>query len=190
MHRPVISPIAQDMHRLPHLEGHPLLGGMIAPEVLVIRWVMPVGSTDVVWARSQLLDESQIWWSSAGSGTEARHAQSLTKNDENYPNCSISSSSSRRQAPVESESLPEICNAMPDPSSDALTKKYDEFHGSQEVGTSGCAMSRPRRWQSGGQRNHRRKRTITCAEGRAGKFGTMTAPPAHFGRPSLGKNRS
>ena len=50
---------------------------------------------------SQLLDESQMQWSSAGSGTEARYAQSLTKIDENCPTCSISGPSSRRQVPVE-----------------------------------------------------------------------------------------
>ena len=53
---------------------------------------------------SQLLDESQMQWSSAGSGTEARHARSPTKIDENCSSCSNSGASSRRQAPVESES--------------------------------------------------------------------------------------
>ena len=72
--------------------------------------------------------------------------------------------SSRRQVPVECESLPEIWNLMPDASSGALVKKCDEFHESREAGTSGCAKLRPARWQRGGQRNQRRKRACTCAE--------------------------
>ena len=47
--------------------------------------------------------------------------------------------------------------------------------------TSGCAISRPARWQRGGQRNQRRKRAITCAEVRTGDFWTTTPPPAHSG---------
>ena len=35
-----------------------------------------------------------------------------------------------------------------------LAEKHEEFHGSWEVGASGCARLRPARWQRGGQRNH------------------------------------
>ena len=95
-------------------------------------------------------------WSSAGSGTEACHARSPTKVDENCPNCSISGLSSRRQAPVESDS-----------------KDVQEFGG---AGTRSCASSRPARWQRGGQRNLRRKRAIASAEFSTRGFWT-TAPP-------------
>ena len=74
----------------------------------------------------QLLDGSQIRWSSSGTGAEARDAQHLVRIDENCLGCSISGTSSGRQAPVESESLPEICSPMPDASSSGLSKKFDE----------------------------------------------------------------
>ena len=54
------------------------------------------GSTDVVCelplglVGSQLLAAAQMKWPSAGSGTEASHAQSLMKIDEESPSCSIS----------------------------------------------------------------------------------------------------
>ena len=38
---------------------------------------------------SKLLDDSQMQWSPAESGTEARHAQSSTKIDQDCPSCSI-----------------------------------------------------------------------------------------------------
>ena len=56
---------------------------------------------------SQLLGESQIRWSSAGIGTNANHAQSLTKIDGICLSCSISGPSSRRHTPVVREFLPE-----------------------------------------------------------------------------------
>ena len=58
----------------------------------------PYGSADVVWVAglvgSQLLNESQIRWSSSGSGAETRHSQSLVKIDENCSSCLISVPSS------------------------------------------------------------------------------------------------
>ena len=92
---------------------------------------------------SQLLNESQIQWSSAGIGTENCHAQNLMKFDVNCPSCSISEPSSRRQVPSQSEFLPEICSPMPDASCGALAEKCDEFHESRKVGTSGCAQDKP-----------------------------------------------
>ena len=123
---------------------------------------------------SQLLGESQSRFSSAGCSTESRHAQSLIKIDENCPGSSISGPSSRRQAPVVSEFLPEICSPMPAASSGALAEKYDELEGSREVGASGYARLRPARWHIGGQRNQPRNRAATCAEVRSVNFGTMT----------------
>ena len=95
---------------------------------------------------SQFLDESQIRWSSAGSATEARHAQSLTKIGEHCPCRSISGLSSKRQALVESEFLPEICNPMPDASSGTLADVSGSWHEWLRELT-------PARWQRGGQRN-------------------------------------
>ena len=47
---------------------------------------------------SRLVDTSQMKWPSAGTGTEARHAQNPMKIVEHCPSCSISRPSSRRQA--------------------------------------------------------------------------------------------
>ena len=107
---------------------------------------------------SQLPDATQMKWPSAGSGTEASHAQSHTMIDEDCPSCSISRPSSRRQATVESQSLPEICSPVPDVNSGVLLENCDEFQESRGVGTRGCASSRPDSWQRGGPRNQRRKR--------------------------------
>ena len=67
--------------------------------------------------RSQLLDESQTRWSSAGSGTDARH----TKIDEHTPSCSISGPPPdvKRLSRV---SLPRICSPMPDASCGDLSE--------------------------------------------------------------------
>ena len=112
-----------------HLEGLPLLGGMIASGGFGNR-MCHVSLAPLTWrglppglVGPQLLDATQMQWSSAGSGTEARHAQSPTKTGENCPNCSISDPSSTRHAPVESESLPEICNPMPDANSGVMSEK-------------------------------------------------------------------
>ena len=104
-------------------------------------------------------------WSSAGNGTEARHAQSPTKIDEDCPRCSISRPLSRRQAPVESESLPEICSPVPGANSGVLFEKCHEFQESHGVGTRGCASSRQARWcRSSAQvvpgRQHHRLRNL------------------------------
>ena len=72
--------------------------------------------------------------------------------------CSISDPSSRRQAPVESESLPEICTPMPDANGGVLSEECDDVQESRGAGT------RPARWQRGGRRNQRRKRAIACAQ--------------------------
>ena len=124
---------------------------------------------------SQILDESQIRWSSAGSGTEARHAQSPTKIVENCPSCSISGSYSRRQASVECESLPESCSLVSDANGGRLSEKFHEVQESQKAGTSVCASPRPARWQRGGQRYQCRKRA------RSGSFWTTTPPSPHSG---------
>ena len=63
---------------------------------------------------SPLLDAAHIKWPSAGNVAEGRHAHSSTMIDETRPICSISRPSSKRQAPVESESLPGICSPVPD----------------------------------------------------------------------------
>ena len=65
----------------------------------------------------QFLDESQMHWSSVGSGTEACHARSPTKVDEISPNCSVSGLSSGCQVP---ESLPEVCVPIPGAKSGVL----------------------------------------------------------------------
>ena len=89
-----------------------------------------------------LLEKSQSRWWSAGRDTEARYAQSLMKIDEHCPSCSISNPSSRRQAPVESESVPEICSLVPEADSGGFSEQFDKLQ-SRGAGTSGCASSRP-----------------------------------------------
>ena len=62
-------------------------------------------------------------------------------------------------------------------------EKFDEFQESREAGTSGCASSRPARWQR--RRTAKpaaKKRAISCAEVRTGGFWTTTPPLAHAGR--------
>ena len=68
--------------------------------------------------------------------------------------------------------MPSARREMPDASSGGLSEKFYEFAESREAGTSGCARSRPARWQRGGHRKQRRKRS----------FLTTTPPPAHAGR--------
>ena len=129
---------------------------------------------------SQLVHESQIRWSSCGSGTESPHAQSLVKINEHFPNCLILGPSSRRQAPVESESFPEVCSPMPDASCGDLSEKLDKFKGSREAGASCCDFSRPA-LHRGGQRYQRCNRAITCAEVHTDSSWTTTPPPSHSG---------
>ena len=84
-----------------------------------------------------------------------------------FLNCSKSGPSSRRQAPVESESLPVIrCPTQE----------------SRGAGTRSCASSRPARWQRRGQRNQRRKRATAGAEVRTGCVWATAPPIAHAGR--------
>ena len=151
-----------------------------------VSWLL--GSTDVVWATSWFdsiatsgcsADEVVVSWEWYRSPSRA---VSYMKIDEKLPSCSISSHSSRRQGPVECESLPGIWSPVSDANGDALFKKCDDFQESQGAGIRGCAVSRPARWQRGGQRCQRRNRAIACAEVRS--FLTMTSPLAHLGRPS------
>ena len=114
----MISGVVQQLSRLSVL---PLVSGMRC--IGGFEWQMSHGSlAPLTWCGlppalvgSQFLDESQMRWSSSGSGTEACHARSSTKVGENCLESSISGPSSTRQAPVERESLPEICNPMPRP---------------------------------------------------------------------------
>ena len=96
-------------------------------------------------------------WSSAGSSTEARHTESPKKIDDG----SISGPSSRRQAPVERASLPEICNPMPTAAHISRVSR----------------SWRPGRCQRGGQRHQRRGRA-SCVEVHTVNFRTVTSTPA------------
>ena len=72
---------------------------------------------------SQRMGESQIRGSSDGIGAD-HHAQSLMTIDENCPSRSISRPSSRRQAPVESEPMPEIRSSVPAVNSGVLVNTF------------------------------------------------------------------
>ena len=82
---------------------------------------------------------------------------------------------SRRQAPVESESLAEIFNPTSMAKVASCLKAVEEVAG-ELVG------SRPARWRRAGQRNQRRKRATTSAEVCAGGVWATTPPFAHAGR--------
>ena len=88
-------------------------------------------------------------------------------------NCSISVPSSRRQAPVESESLSENCDPVPNAKSGVLSGGCDDVQESRGAGTRSCASSSSVRWQRGGQRVQRRKR----ATAGAGCVSWKTTPP-------------
>ena len=70
---------------------------------------------------SHILGETQMQRIPAGRSTEASHARSLTEVDEKCPEFPHSGSSSRRQAPVKSESMPEICDPVPGATSGILS---------------------------------------------------------------------
>ena len=137
------------------------------------------GSANVVWAASWL------GWRCSGRQLgclQTRHARSPTKIDENCPSCPISGPSSRRQAPVGSESFADICSPVLDANGGVLFVKCDVLQESQGAGTRSCASLRPARWQRGGQRNLRRKRAAASAEVSTGLFWTTAPPIAHAGR--------
>ena len=98
-HTRMIPPFARDMLRLFHLQALLIIArnGLHRGHVYMcpVTWCgLLLGSFEL-----QFLDESQIWWSSSGSGTEARHAQSLININENYSNCLISGTSSGHRRP-------------------------------------------------------------------------------------------
>ena len=62
---------------------------------------------------SHFLGETQMQQVPVGDGTEVCHARSPTEVNEKCPDNSSSGSPSRRHAPVERESLPEICDPVP-----------------------------------------------------------------------------
>ena len=131
------------------------------------------GSADVVWATSKL--DRNFWLTRRCSGRqlgvvqEAIHAQIPTKIDENCPSCSVLGPSSRQQVPVESESLPETSTPTPDGKGGILHEECNDVLESR-----GAASTRPTSWQTGGQRNQRRKVVIACVEVSTGGFWTTT----------------
>ena len=113
---------------LSHLKGFPSLGGMIAPEVSENQ-MCHVSLVPLTWCGlpqglvgSQLLDATQIRRSSAGSGTEARHAQSATKVDENCPSGSISGPSPDAKCPSKVSPCQKSAVRLPTPAVEACLK--------------------------------------------------------------------
>ena len=104
---------------------------------------------------------------SAGDGTEACHARSLIDVDE-CPEHSNSGPSSRRQAPVESESSPEVSDMAPDATGGTLSEECTCVQESGGAGTRSCASARLARWPRGGQRVQRQKRAAAGAVVRTG----------------------
>ena len=185
MHRPTISLVTRDMQEVVSSHRSSILG---TSDVSWFFW-----STDGMWATYWLDCTTtsgciHMKWSSAGSGTEARRAESPTKIDENRPSCSILGPVSRRQAIVESESLSEICYPVPDANGGVLSEDSGSVRESRGAGTRSCASTVPARWQRGGQRNQLRKRVTARAEVSTGGLWTTAQPIAHAGR-TLGVSR-
>ena len=95
-------------------------------------------STDVVWATSLLgwfaasgwtADSTVVGW----KWYRSRHAQSPTKIDGDCPCCPIPGSSSRREAPVVSESLPETPVRCPTPTVGSCLKRATNFKSRVEL---------------------------------------------------------
>ena len=109
-------------------------------------------------------------WSFADIDTEPSQARSPTEVNDKCQDYSNSDPSSRRQAPVESVSLPEIFDLVPDAEGGFLSEECDDVQKSRGAGTRSCVSSFPARWQTGGRRVQRRKRATAGAEVRMGFF--------------------
>ena len=162
------------MQQLSHPNVLPLLGGMIGKEMsrgplAPLTWFGLL----LVW-----LDRN-LWMNRRCSGRQLVEVpQSRTGVPLGSMNSALITLASRRQAPVESESLPEICNPMPDAEGGVLSEGCDGVHESRGAGTRSCASSS----QRGGERHLRRKWAIACADISTGGFWTTTPPIAHAGR--------
>ena len=137
------------------------------------------GFGDVVWATSWL-----GWFAKSGWSANAVLV-SPTKIKENCPSCSISGPSSRRQAAIYSETLPDICSLTPDGKGGVLSENCDDLKEFRGADTRSCASTRPARWQRGDQR---RERAIACSGVSTGGFWTAIPPTALAGR-SFGVSR-
>ena len=114
-------------------------------------------------------------WPSAGSGTEA-----LSRTESQGP-------SSRRQALVESESLPEIYNPAPNAESGVLSENCNGVQESRGAGTRICASARPAPWQRGGTANPATKGGATASIAHAGR--SFDVSRRRIGRVPLGAVR-
>ena len=112
---------------------------------------------------SQFLDESQMQWSSAGSGTTLTPPP-----DAKRPS---------KVSPCQKSGI-----RCPTPKMASCLKSVTMSKVSPGAGTRSCSSSREGRWQRGRQRNQRRKRATACAEVSTGGFWTTTPPPSHAGR--------
>ena len=74
--------------------------------------------------------------------TQAWHARSATIVDESCPSCWSSGFSSKRQAPVASEPLPEICSPTPDGERGILSEDPEDFKESRGAGAGSRGVQR------------------------------------------------
>ena len=81
------------------------------------------------------------------SGPQLILTRSPTEVSDECPDYSVSDPSSRSQAPVESESLPEICDPVPDAEGGVLSEEGNDVPKSLGANTRSSASSRPARWQ-------------------------------------------
>ena len=127
---------------------------------MTLRWVMSLRPW--AWCRLfpglvglQLLNESQIQWSSAGSGTENRHARSLKNFGKNCPSCSISGPPPNARRPSRVSPCQKSAVRCPTPKLVSCLKSVTIFKNLEELARGAARVQgRP----AGGLRNQRRKR--------------------------------
>ena len=117
----------------------------------------------------------------AGDGTEAGHARSPTVNQK-YPDCSSTGSSSRHQAPVESESLPEICDPVPDARCGILSEGCKLCPSVEELAREVARVQGQPAGEEEGSESSDENVPLPGAEVRTSRVWTTTPAFAHAGR--------
>ena len=182
--------IARDMQRLAHLTIFRHFEEILQQRFIVSLFLcsddfygLPPGLVE-----SKFLGESPMQWSSVDIDTELRLARSPTEITCKCPDYLNSDHSSRRQAPVERESLPEILDPVPDAELVSCLKNVTMFMSpeglAREVARVQLLLAKRRtagpakkagHWSArvvSGRRRHRLRMLIDhlmCRDGKLGK---------------------
>ena len=164
----MISPTARDMRRLFHLKGvpfweHDCTGGLEHQ----LCHVSLVPLTCLAWLDRSFSINRGFGGRQLGAVQKPVAHRVFRRSTKTVQVARFRASSSRRLAPAESESFPEICSPVSDASCGGVFEKCDKFPEPGDAGTSGCASSRPVRWQRGGQPHQRRKRACRSSHGQS-----------------------